>query len=109
MRKVNKEMLKKVTDAMVAVLMEKGSMTRMVKVEEVEMFLLERGEEAFVPVTLCFKALITVSYVRYFKKDNGQLVYGFTKKALQRLEAPKSEIVQEDKELQYDELPDVVM
>lgn len=82
---VNKEMLTIVTNTMIALLSKKDDMRKLVRVADVEAHLLQTGIRQFVPVTMCLKSLIQVRYVRYYKLDNGELMYGFTKLALSRM------------------------
>ena len=101
--KITKEMLTIVTDAMIAIMNEKGAMTRMCKAEEIESLLLKADVKEFTPVMMCLRGLIDVKYVRYFKKDSGQLVYGFTKKALEKIKE-QSAPIEDDADIEENDM-----
>jgi len=75
-----------VVDALLVTLKNKGALTRMSKVEEIEEAMLNIGVNEFVPVTMCLRKLVEAKFMRYFKKDSGQLVYGLTKMAIAQVE-----------------------
>lgn len=85
MAKITKEMTQAVTHAMWELLKEKGAMNKMVSQHAIETYLLEHNYPNYVPVLLTLKALIQVKYVRYYRLDSGNLVYGFTKTALNKI------------------------
>lgn len=83
---ITSEMSRYVTGAMTTLIQQKGDMTKMIYAEDVEAFLLSKNVKVFVPVALTISALIDARYVRFFTLDNGRRVFGYTKRAIDKLQ-----------------------
>lgn len=78
---ITEQMVSVILHALYELISKKGSLNKMVTVEDIEEFLLFNNEQYFVPVNLTLSSLLKAGRVRYFKLENGRTMWGFTQKS----------------------------
>lgn len=79
--KITKEMVNAVCKALTTLVQAKGKRNGMATLEQIEEQMMKDGVTFFVPLRLTLSGLIDKSIIRYFKMENGRLVFGYTKAA----------------------------